>query len=75
VPSNVLRILTKYVTRKHADDVPIGILIEQKKLKENIFKSIFEKFTMGKKLNQYNELKEMEDLRHKLTQREMFSKE
>jgi hypothetical protein len=30
---------------------------------------------MGKKLNQYNELKEMEDLRHKLTQREMFSKE
>ena len=35
-PSNVLRILTKYVTRKHADDVPIGILIEQKKLKEDL---------------------------------------
>ena len=66
-PSNVLRVLTKYVTRKHADDVSIQVLIEQKKLKENVFKNIFEQFTMGKKLKQYNELKELEDLRQKIT--------
>ena len=43
--SNVLRVLTKYVTQKHCNDVSLAVLIEQKKLKENIFKNIFEQFT------------------------------
>jgi len=48
--SNVLRVLTRYVTSKHTDEACIKELIEQKKMKEHIFESVFEQFAKGKKL-------------------------
>ena len=39
--STIVRLLTRYVTRKYADDVSIKMLIDQEKNKEKVFENIF----------------------------------
>ena len=56
-PSSVVSILTKYVTRKHADDVTVKMLIDQREMQDKIFENIFKKFAKGEKLDKYNEFK------------------
>jgi hypothetical protein len=67
--SSVIRTLTKYVTQRHTDEASVKVLLEQKKLKERIFDNIFRQFARGSKLSKYDELKDMEDLRKRLSQR------
>ena len=55
-----MRILTKYLTQKHNDEVSIKDLYYQKKQKDQIFEGIFQKFTIGQKLDRYDEMKELE---------------
>ena len=55
--SNVLRILTKYVTSKHKDEASIKDMLEHKKVKDRIFDNIFEQFARGAKLQKYDEYK------------------
>lgn len=65
--SSVIRTLTKYVTSKYTDEVSVKTLYEQKKMKEKIFDNIFQKFTLGQKLQKYDELKDMEELRKRMS--------
>lgn len=62
----MLRILTKYVTSKHKDEVSIKDMLEHKKVKERIFDNIFEQFARGTKLQKYDEYKLFEDYRKTL---------
>ena len=59
--SLVLKILTKYVTQKHKDEASIKDMFAQKKQRERIFDGIFEQFAKGKKLQKYDEYKEIEN--------------
>lgn len=60
--SSIVRILTKYVTRKYADDVSIKLLIDQREIKDKVFENIFSKFTKGEKLEIYDEKRELDNM-------------
>lgn len=70
----VLRILTKYVTQKHKDDVSIKEMFIQKKQRERIFDGIFQQFARGKKLQKYDEYKEIEQIKLQKSKRELLEK-
>jgi hypothetical protein len=57
--SIVVRMLTKYVTQKHKDEASITDMFTRKKQRERIFDGIFEQFARGKKLQMYDEYKEL----------------
>ena len=54
--------MTKYVTRKYADDVSIKLLIDQREIKDKVFENIFSKFAKGQKLEIYDEKRELDDM-------------
>ena len=60
--SRIIRVLTRYVTKKQTDDVSLKQLIDQKLISEKVYDGIFSKFTRGQKLNVYDEQKELKNL-------------